>query len=95
MVLTKVLCTENFIFLTEFTYTKLMNDVKMTKMTTKKKPRYYWLLKLYDVMTVENKSKLMYPDKVYKFIECLVFIHAGNIYITISKKSKREERKFM
>ena len=55
---------KNCIFLTEFTYKKLVNDVKMAKMTTKKKPRDYWLLKLYDVMIVENKSQLIYRVKM-------------------------------
>ena len=32
-------------------------------MTAKKKPKYYWLLDCYDVMIMENKSKLIYPVK--------------------------------
>ena len=40
-----------------------MDDVKKAKTTIKKEPRDYWLVKHYDVMMVENKSKLIYPVK--------------------------------
>ena len=35
----------------------------MAKTTIKQEPRDYWLVKHYDVMMVENKSKLIYPVK--------------------------------
>ncbi|XP_066978151.1 KRAB-A domain-containing protein 2-like isoform X1 [Macrobrachium rosenbergii] len=53
---------KNCVFLTEATYEKLVNDVKNAK-SNKKEPRDYWLLKRYDVMVVENRSKLIYPVK--------------------------------
>ncbi|XP_023233514.1 uncharacterized protein LOC111633211 [Centruroides sculpturatus] len=59
----RVNAAKNSIFLTETTYQKLINDVQKAKMTTKKEPRDYWLLNRYDVMIVENKSKLIYPVK--------------------------------
>ncbi|XP_023210347.1 KRAB-A domain-containing protein 2-like [Centruroides sculpturatus] len=59
----RVNASKNSIFLTETTYQKLINDVQKAKMTTKKEPRDYWLLNRYDVMIVENKSKLIYPVK--------------------------------
>lgn len=55
--------TKNCVSLTETSYQKLVDDVKKAKTTVKKEPRDYWLLKHYDVMMVENKTKLIYPVK--------------------------------
>lgn len=54
---------KNCVSLTETSYQKLVDDVKKAKTTVKKEPRDYWLLKHYDVMMVENKTKLIYPVK--------------------------------
>ncbi|XP_023223766.1 KRAB-A domain-containing protein 2-like [Centruroides sculpturatus] len=59
----RVNAAKNSIFLTETTYQKLINNVQKVKMTTEKEPRDYWLLNHYDVMIVENKSKLIYLVK--------------------------------
>ena len=40
-----------------------MDDVKIAKTTIKQEPRDDWLVKHYDVMMVENKSKLIYTLK--------------------------------
>ncbi|GFS60704.1 KRAB-A domain-containing protein 2 [Trichonephila clavipes] len=54
---------KNSLFLTETAYQNLINYVQKVKMTSSKETRDYWLLNRYDVMIVENKSKLTYPVK--------------------------------
>ena len=54
---------KNSVFLNRNCYQQLVDDVKMAKTTIKQEPRDYWLVKHYDVMMVENKSKLIYPVK--------------------------------
>lgn len=55
---------KNSVFLTDERYYQLIKDVDSAKSKTKKKePRDYWLLKKYDVLVVNNNSKLINPVK--------------------------------
>jgi hypothetical protein len=56
---------KNCVFLTDERYYQLVKDIDNTKSKTKKKrePRIYWLLKKYDILIVNNNSKLIYPAK--------------------------------
>ena len=51
------------VFLSDGDYCKLVLDMHAAKKKERKDPRDYWLLNRYDVMLVENESKLIHPLK--------------------------------
>nr|XP_022914018.1 KRAB-A domain-containing protein 2-like [Onthophagus taurus] len=54
--------------LTREKYSSLIEEVKIAKAAKKKSPRIHWLLKHYDVLSVQGVEKLIVPLK-----SCLTF----------------------
>ena len=53
--------TKNRVFIDNLRYTQLLEEISTAKILDKKTPRDYWLLKHYDVITVGQTRKLIFP----------------------------------
>lgn len=51
----------NSVLLSREKYQKLIQEVKRAKVTQKKTPRIYWLLKHYDILDFEGEERLIVP----------------------------------
>ncbi|CAK1589526.1 unnamed protein product [Parnassius mnemosyne] len=54
---------KNTAYIEDERYKKLIEEVSTAKITARKTSRDYWLLRRYDVLTIDQKSKLIFPVK--------------------------------
>ncbi|CAG4979166.1 unnamed protein product [Parnassius apollo] len=54
---------KNTAYIEDERYKELIEDVSTAKITARKTSRDYWLLRRYDVLTIDQKSKLIFPVK--------------------------------
>lgn len=54
---------KNTAYIEEKRYNELIEKVSMAKITARKTSRDYWLQRRYDVLTIDQKSKLIFPIK--------------------------------
>lgn len=55
-------------FIDDLRYTQLLEEIRTAKKLDKKTPRDYWLLKHYDVITVGQTRKLIFPVNASKAV---------------------------
>lgn len=68
---------DNTVLIKKEKYDNLIKEVLTVKKNKPKLPRHYWLLKHYDVLTVDNIDKLIYPIKNG---EILYYVYAEELY---------------
>ncbi|XP_028040733.1 SCAN domain-containing protein 3-like isoform X2 [Bombyx mandarina] len=54
---------KNTAFIEDERYKELIEEVSTAKTTARKTSRDYWLLRRYDVLTIDQNSKLIFPIK--------------------------------
>ncbi|CAG5046687.1 unnamed protein product [Parnassius apollo] len=54
---------KNTAYIEDERYKELIEEVSTAKITARKTSRDYWLLRRYDVLTIDQKSKLIFPVK--------------------------------
>ncbi|XP_071051121.1 KRAB-A domain-containing protein 2-like [Onthophagus taurus] len=59
----KLTSGKNTVYIDDERYKLLLEEVTTAKITAKKTPRDYWLLRRYDVLTIHQNNKLIFPVK--------------------------------
>lgn len=80
---------KNCVYIDDGQYTVLINDVNNAKSTTKKVPRDYWLLKRYDILTINQKTKLIFP--VIEYITMSLTVNYLTFYMRLTLLSIKEK----